>query len=210
MPNHVYTTAHITGPAEVLAEIAKIASEPNNNGILEHYLPLPEGALEERTSTWDNGTTETYQVFSATGYGDAVDLWGSKWGDYDLQCVDYDTTCPKPYVSLRFQSAWSPVTEGYRKLSALLGIEAVLGYEDELQNYLGASAVKGGEVVYVEEYDPDEAEKQPLFTENVPKQPADEDAEDYAERWDEWSEAWNEAWNDLLVACEDNAFAALG
>lgn len=200
MPNHVYTSATIFGPAEALDAIVAIAENDEDKSILEHFLPLPAEALTE--STFGD---RTITVFAEGGYSTAVDLWGSKWADYEVELVDDDRTDTLPSITLRFQSAWNPVVEGYRKLSTLLGISAVLDYEDEGGCFLGASTVANGEVIFEEWYSGEEAEKKPLFTENVPAEPEDSSSDE----WQEWYEAYNEAWNELRVACSDNAFAAL-
>lgn len=206
MPNHIYTTATIFGPTDVLDTIFEIANEATDkSSVLEHYLPLPADALETRTYTKADGTTETHQVFSDTGYSTALELWGSKWADYELE-VSYDGRLdPKPNLGLRFQSAWAPVVEGYRKLSSTLGIDVVLAYEDECSNFLGATAVADGKVVFEQYVDGGDTDKETAFA-DVPAQPENFGSEE----WDAWQEAYSEAWNDLLLACDDNAHAALG
>lgn len=205
MPNHIYTTATIFGPTDVLDKIFEIAENATDKAsVLEHYLPLPADALETRTRTKADGTTETYQVFSDTGYSTALDLWGSKWADYELELVCDDRTDTKPSLTLRFQSAWGPVVEGYRKLSGALGLDAVLSYEDECSNFLGASAIADGQIVFEAYIDGSTVDEHPTFA-DVPAQP-----DEVGDEWDTWQEAFSEAWNDLLVKCEDDAFTALG
>jgi hypothetical protein len=206
MPNHIFTTAHITGPPEALDAIWALAEE--GESVLAHYLPLPESATEEYVITGADGTTTTVGVFSDTGYGTAIELWGSKWADYEVEAWMDDRTDPQPSIMLRFQSAWSPVVEGYQKLSTMLGITVVLTYEDEGRCYLGATAISDGKVVGEDYLTGEAAEKKDLFA-DVPAEPTDYDAADFEERQQEWYEAYNTAWSELLVTCEDNAFEAL-
>lgn len=199
MPNHIYTHATITGPAEALDAIAAIAGADKDRSVLEHYLPLPAEATTERTYTKPDGTTTTTSVFTDNGYTTALALWGSKWADYEVEVADDGRTDAEPYLELRFQSAWSPVVEGYRKLSTLLGITAVLAYEDECGNYLGASAVTGGEVVFERYVDGGDTLAE------VPAEPEDTSSDE----WYAWNDARNDAWNQALNEATDAAFAAL-
>lgn len=212
MPNHIFTTATIFGPTDVLTTIYNLADTDNNDAanpsVLEHYLPLPAEATETTTRTNADGTTTTTSVFTPGGYEQALDLWGSKWGDYELDTIDDSRDAADPSITIRFQSAWAPVVEGYRKLSALLGIDAVLGYEDECGNYLGATAIADGAVVGESYVDSSEVEAHPRFA-DVPAYPEDTDAADYEDKWQAWQEAHSDAWSELLVECEDYAFAVL-
>ena len=202
MPNHIYTTATIFGPTDALTTIHDLAEK--GESVLAHFLPLPAEASETRTSTLPDGTTTTYSVFAEGGYAMALDLWGSKWADYETEVVCDDRTNTDPCLTLRFQSAWSPVVEGYVKLSTMLGITAILGYEDECRNYLGATAVADGKVVGEEYYDGDKVDEHPLFAAVSKDEPGWDSPE-----WDEWQTAYNDAWNELLVECEDHAYDAL-
>lgn len=203
MPNHIYTTATIFGPTDALTTIHDLAD--NGKSVLAHFLPLPADACEERTYTQQDGTTFTSSVFAPGGYEMAVDLWGSKWADYEVEVLNDDRQDAKPSITLRFQSAWSPVVEGYTKLSTMLGITAVLTYEDECHNYLGATGIKDGRVISEEYYDGSKVDEHPLFAE-VPEQPSDWNSDE----WYQWNSDYSEAWSALLVECEDNVWAAIG
>ena len=194
MPNHCYTMADITGPIEVLDALWAHAEQ--DDPILPHYLPLPEGAV-----TADG-------AFAEGGYAAACDLWGSKWGDYDLEPVSDDRNEAEPSITIRFSSAWEPVIVGYCRLSALLGITAVLSYEDEGELFVGSTAITDGKNVGGR--DLDEITLAALETERgVPSFPSDSQAADYEERWQEWVEAHNDVLSELRSDCVEAAYDCL-
>lgn len=203
MPNHVYSHADIIGPSEVLEVIADLAQ--TGSSILQHYLPLPAEASETRTTTFATGKTETYSVFVGSGYETACALWGSKWADYDVELEWGSPERPfdEEYLRVRFNSAWSPVIEGYRKLSELLPIAVVLTYEEESLDYVGGAAIVGGEVLLEERFG-NYAIEGYLKTKHLPAEP-----EWDSDEWSEWHEERVDLISELLGLCEGRTSAAI-
>ena len=199
MPNHVETTITIIGPAEALDQIAALAEAEQS--ILEHFLPLPEGATEVRTGVTADGTPWEYSVFTDNGYAMACKLWGSKWADYDVRLEDDGRTEPTPSITVCCSSAWSPNVEGYRKLSTMLGIAAVLSYKDEGWGFVGASAVVNGEIVSEERFGT-EALDGFANGKGVPSSPPEaKDGEDADEVRDEWWTEYDDACYEARLFC---------
>ena len=203
MPNHVFTQVEITGPPDALDQISKLAQQ--GESILEHYLPLPTDATETISGTTPDGEPYSYSVFTDGGYTTAVKLWGSKWADYGVELISDDAEQGYRSVSIRCQSAWSPVTEGYRKLSEMLGIRATLRCVDEGWCYVGGYAVANGQIVGEYELGDNElhafAEEQGVPTE------ADEGADEEAR--DEWWSKYDTAVEDAATECLERAQEAL-
>lgn len=104
MPNYCWNTTDVTGPAEQITEFhQRVLTEEGDIQICESLLPLPDWA----TKTVDGGS---FTVFANGGYQTAVDLWGSKWGDFSHEVTD----TPGHYV---YQTAWSPITNGLKAIS---------------------------------------------------------------------------------------------
>jgi hypothetical protein len=208
MPNHVYTDITITGPADALNAIAVLAKD--NKSILDHYLPLPDTATKQVSYVGPTGETISYSAYTDGGYSTAVDLWGSKWPDYevDLLCDDRDHDGS---ITVRCQSAWSPLTEGYRKLSALLDIRAVLAYTDEGGCFVGASAVAAGEVVA--DYTLYESAFETALAEagvgDYPRRDDFASDDDHCEAEMAWREAFDIVEGDVLNECRKKVEAVL-
>jgi hypothetical protein len=202
MPNHVYTNTefHTTDP-EQRATLKRLAE--NNESIIAHYVPLPDQYSETKSWTNHNGETFTTSVFTEGGYNAAIDLWGSKWADYELEVMDETPEV----ISIRHQSAWAPSNEGLRKVSAILGITISTSYTEESGEFVGAAIFHKGACIAEEEICGTE------YYEELDKrlvaagQPAECPDWDDDEKWMEWQNERSALEGDILVECEDKAWA---
>jgi hypothetical protein len=209
MPNHVETITTIIGPIEVLDQIAALAADEKS--ILDHFLPLPSEATIKRTGVTPDGEPYEYSVFAngqdggIDGYAAAVALWGSKWGDYDVWLVNDDRNAVRPSITIRNNSAWSPVVEGYRKMSEMLGIAVTLRYVDEGWCYVGAAAVADGRIVAENEFS-DKALDAYAATKGVADRPSPDTDDDAQQEW--WSD-YSDAVEDAADFCDKQVTEAL-
>lgn len=201
MPNHVYSTAEIIGPPKVLDEITKLAE--NGESILKHYFPLPDEAIKTVTFTAPDGTEGSYKVFTDSGYDTACELWGSKWADYNVELFVDARADSDPYIKIKHASAWSPVIEGYRKLSEKLPIAVVLTYQEEGYAYVGAASVAGGQVISESDFT-DGAIDTFLETKGLREAPDFED-----DAWISWISDRDALIDDLIAYCDDNVTTIL-
>jgi hypothetical protein len=195
MPNHVYQTATITGPADVIATLTTMAQE--GQSIIKHYVPLPDDATKEVTHTNPDGTTTTYSAFSDNGYNTALELWGTKWADYDIDLINSTPT----ELNIRFQSAWSPAIEGWRKVSEMTGINLLISYEEEGCGFIGACYIANGTVVADKWYDDGEIDTALAalgFDAVRYPEPEDDENEDYDDRLNAYFDYQHESRQALL------------
>lgn len=107
MPNYCWNVTDVEGPAESVATFhEKVTTEDGSIGFCEKLLPLPEWATETR----DMGGGVTIGVFADGGYQAAVNLWGSKWGDFSHEVIDQ-------LGHYEYQTAWGPITKGIQAIS---------------------------------------------------------------------------------------------
>lgn len=172
MPNWVYTTIKTSSKNEDL--IKKIIEA---GGICNYYMPMPQEirntnspnkiiskedyAIREALGTTSEESqyyTEHFQTqemvdelkakYNAENWYEWAHMyWGTKWGDCDIQ---YDAVADD--LMLRFQSAWSPVTDDIMgELLSQLG-NADYIWEEE-QGFGGQHIFEDGECVSTIEWD---------------------------------------------------------
>ena len=116
MPNHVDNRLTITGDKTELIRFVSATYEGNNDYNFNKLVPLDPRA--SKVVRWEkaDGTEEVFGAFSSKedgfdGYQNAIDVWGTKWGAYDIQAggawneildkEDYHD------ITFHYQSAWS-------------------------------------------------------------------------------------------------------
>ena len=134
MPNHVFQTATLTiADPDVRATIVGLAEK--GESIIKHYFPLPADA--SKLVTTNDGTT--FSAFSDTGHNTAIELWGTKWADYDVALQDVVDNC----VTVSFSSAWGPADIGLARVADLLDIHITLEWQEEQPSDIGAAIIDG-------------------------------------------------------------------
>lgn len=183
MPNWCFTHLTVSGPKKDIDRFARGLEEGKKEGnysILQTYLPCPEElnimsgfySDPERqlelnalyaANTKKHGHASWYD-WNLTNYGSK---WADHFGEYDRdECGEYD--------SLRFQfdTAWSPITEGIRLVSALFPtLVFAMSYDEEAGFYVGAEVHNAGETHFFQQEEPP-----------APEQKDDEDDDDYYDR----------------------------
>ena len=127
MPNHCFNNISITGPSSELEKIWEGLSKYNGEySILRSYAPMPKEL--ENTTDW---------------YEWAMDNWGSKWGDYDVD-INFDET----EISGLYCSAWGPCNEGILKVSALFpDLTFDVDYREDGMEFIGKQVCQNGEEI---------------------------------------------------------------
>jgi len=178
MPNHCWQTLSVVGPmSDVEDFVARVtAASGDDAGIIRAYLPFP-AELEGDPITGSDGTV-LGRAFTTEGYDWCLTNWGTKWGDYDTELVAAaELVNGMGHTYLTFTSAWSPMVEGLRRLSALTPtLKFFLTYREEANEYLGAAVLANGAVVAQHDVEP----------ERIPAYPEDTDDET------EWLDAIDE------------------
>ena len=145
MPNHVISTMKLTFkdkeakdtfladfktvknnlcavvmPCKNIQPLDKDGNEPLSIKLGEHWadMTMPDGSVRKLTDLpWDN------------------DLWGTKWGTYDVEIYEIEDT----YVAMDFNTAWSPI--GVECMQAIVKkynfIEMTYTYHDEGMDFSG-------------------------------------------------------------------------
>lgn len=129
MPNWCMNSVHITGDADIIAEI-EIAA--NDGKLLEYLNPIGE---------WD--------------YAKAIDAWGTKWEvsgadcNVDVMSEEYNQHC----ISLTFDTAWGPPIEALRIASNRLSIQAEASFYEPGMSFVGYYNSEEDDEEEVYEYD---------------------------------------------------------
>lgn len=154
MPNYCYTTIRITGTSSELSRLRKGArgTNPHTDDVcsLKQLVPLDERAEVVVENTNDKGEKVAYSRFAEMerdgfdGYAEALDKWGSKWGD----CETYLHRTKPTRIDGYFTSAWSPCTQLLINLSkefpTLLFAQS---FTEESDAYAGWELIYNGEMV---------------------------------------------------------------
>jgi hypothetical protein len=86
------------------------------------------------------------------GYQNALDVWGSKWGAYDIQPNGawHEVLDKEDYhdITFNYQSAWSPARGLIQRISAQFPTLAFgVWYTEEGMGFAGWELYKGGEEI---------------------------------------------------------------
>ena len=141
MPNHCTNYLQVDGTAEDVKSFMDAVSVPTTHDeeyqICRTLLPLPEDAHK----TIDGGTVS---VFSDTGYDTALRLWGTKWGDYDVQLLESSNPLSANFFYL---TAWSPMTEALVSISQMYpNLTFRQAYIEEGCGFCGGEVIQNGEI----------------------------------------------------------------
>jgi len=206
MPNWCFTQLTVSGPPEDINRFAegleRNKDKDGNYSILSTYLPTPEELLstvagfitdeEKQEALRIQQAANTAKYGHADWYGWRIENYGSKWadsfGEYDRDSLpNYD------HLGFHIDTAWSPITEGIRAVSALFPtLVFQMSYEEEAGFFVGAEVHKAGETLFLEQEEPP-----------CPEQGEDEDD-------DAWYDKISELRSDLRWQIDERADAVSG
>ena len=157
MPNHVDNSLTITGDKTELMRFVSATHEGRNDYNFNKLVPLDPRASKEIRNERPDGTVQVFSAFSNAedgfdGYQNAIDMWGSKWGAYDIQPSGawHEILATEDYheITFSYQSAWSPAGKLIRRISAQFPTLAFgTWYTEEGMGFAGWELYKGGELV---------------------------------------------------------------
>ena len=141
MPNHCENELKVKGPQDELERFKLFAKGiypfgDDKEEILccNNFIPAPKEAIHD---------------YSNVGYDWCIRNWGTKWGCYDIELLEY-----KDLLGYKFLTAWAPakpVIEKMGEMFPLLKFE--LKYWERGMGFKGVLKIKNGEVVFDEEKD---------------------------------------------------------
>ena len=165
MPNHCDNRLTITGDKTELIRFVSATYEGNNNYDFNKLVPLDPRASKEVRFTKEDGTEQVFSAFSSAedgfdGYNNALEMWGTKWGAYDIQPNGawHEVLDKEDYhdITFAYQSAWSPARKLIQRISAQFPTLAFgVWYTEEGMGFCGWELYKGGEQVDERGYDMD-------------------------------------------------------
>jgi hypothetical protein len=157
MPNHVDNRLTITGDKTELMRFVSATHEGGNDYNFNKLVPLDPRASKEIRNERPDGTVQVFSAFSNAedgfdGYQNAIDMWGSKWGAYDIQPSGawHEILATEDYhdITFSYQSAWSPAGKLIRRISAQFPTLAFgTWYTEEGMGFAGWELYKNGELV---------------------------------------------------------------
>jgi hypothetical protein len=157
MPNHVDNRLTITGDKAELIRFVSETYEGDETYNFNKLVPLDPRAGKEVRWEKEDGTMQVFSAFSSAedgfdGYQNAIDMWGTKWGAYDIQAGGawYELLEKEDYhdIAFYYQSAWSPAGKLIRRISAQFPTLAFgTWYTEEGMGFAGWELYKGGELV---------------------------------------------------------------
>lgn len=163
MPNHVDNRLTITGDKTELMRFVSATYEGDENYDFNKLVPLDPRASKVVRWTKEDGTEQVFGAFSSAedgfdGYQNAIDVWGTKWGAYDIQAGGawYEVLDKEEYhdITFNYQSAWSPARKLIQRISAQFPTLAFgVWYTEEGMGFAGWQLCKGGELVDENDYD---------------------------------------------------------
>lgn len=118
MPNWCDNVVEISGKDK--ESIDRVVRAFEAGKLCDEFIPIPEALRDTTSPNRDEVSAE--KLIEETGYSDwysfCVNEWGTKWdvGGDDGYCPGRDSDT---YVTLSFQSAWSPPIGLYEKLEQL-------------------------------------------------------------------------------------------
>jgi hypothetical protein len=163
MPNHVDNRLTITGDKAELIRFVSATYEGDENYNFNKLVPLDPRASKVVRWEKEDGTEQVFGAFSSAeegfdGYQNAIDVWGTKWGAYDIQAGGawYELLEKEDYhdIAFYYQSAWSPAGELMRKISAQFPtLSFGTWFTEEGMGFCGWQLYKGGEEIAENSYD---------------------------------------------------------
>ena len=163
MPNHVDNKLTITGDREELKRFVSATHKGGNDYDFNELVPLDPRASKVVRWEREDGTENVFSAFSTEedgfdGYQNALDVWGTKWGAYDIQpngawqeVLDKDDYHD---ISFSFMSAWSPASGLILRLSAQFPTLAFGSWFTEEGNaFAGWTLHKNGKEIAGNSYD---------------------------------------------------------
>jgi hypothetical protein len=163
MPNHVDNRLTITGDKTELIRFVSATYEGNNDYNFNKLVPLDPRASKEIRNERPDGTVQVFGAFSSAedgfdGYQNAIDVWGTKWGAYDIQAGGawYEILEKEDYhdITFHYQSAWSPARKLIQRISAQFPTLAFgVWYTEEGMGFAGWQLCKNGKLVDENDYD---------------------------------------------------------
>jgi len=152
MPNHCFNDISITGPSSELEKFWEgLSKYKGEYSILRSYVPMPEELENTRAYS------EPVNWLSW-----AMENWGSKWGDYDVD-INFDET----EISGLYCSAWGPCNEGILNVSALFpDLTFRVDYREDGVGFIGRQVCHNGEAIEAWSRDLNEEEMNELVYED--------------------------------------------
>jgi len=157
MPNHVDNRLTITGDKAELKRFVSATHEGGNDYDFNKLVPLDPRASKEVRWAKEDGTEQVFSAFSNAedgfdGYQNALDVWGSKWGAYDIQPNGawHEVLDKEDYhdITFAYQSAWSPARGLIQRISAQFPTLAFgVWYTEEGMGFAGWELYKDGEEI---------------------------------------------------------------
>ena len=157
MPNHVDNRLTITGDKTELIRFVSETHEGGNDYNFNKLVPLDPRASKVVRWEKEDGTEQVFCAFSSAedgfdGYQNAIDVWGTKWGAYDIQPNGawHEVLDKEDYhdITFNYQSAWSPARGLIQRISAHFPTLAFgVWYTEEGMGFAGWELYKGGEEI---------------------------------------------------------------
>ena len=157
MPNHVDNRLTITGDKAELIRFVSETYEGDETYNFNKLVPLDPRASKIVRWEREDGTENVFSAFSTEedgfdGWAHAHEIWGSKWGAYDIQAGGawYELLEKEDYhdIAFYYQSAWSPAGGLIRRISAQFPTLAFgVWYTEEGMGFCGWELYKGGEEI---------------------------------------------------------------
>lgn len=198
MPNWVSTTASVSGSQE---EVQRFIAGIKDARILESYVPCPQ-ELRDTMSGFSNDEEVMEEMrkknadnIAKYGHKDwyewQYEVWGTKWGDCDTH-IEPPTVLDNGVceVSIYFQTAWGPASNGFRLVSALFPtLTFMFEYDEEAGFLAGLEVIKNGETVH-----------EGLYTPCDYKEEVDWDDDKSVEKYENWkNEQSDKIWDEFYM-----------
>lgn len=189
MPNYCNNGLTVKGSGEEMARfVSRVKETLSMDKGLHSWYPLPADATKEVTWERENGDPFTFTAFSDTGYDTALNMWGTKWGDFDTHI----TSESDDEIVIFYQTAWSNADRLVARMSkdypSLIFIEV---FQESGVGFTGYGVYKGGvqESHLIENLE---------FPEYKVDMTDDEEMEFYEKQNDIESDAWDDMY-DLAI-----------
>jgi len=159
MPNHVDNRLTVTGGETELKQFISATHLGENEYDFNKLVPLdPRASKKIVNIIKETGVEQVFSAFADAdtdgfdGYNHACQMWGSKWGAYDIQPSGawHQVLVNGDYrdVAFTYNSAWSPAGELMRRISAQFPtLSFGTWYTEEGMGFCGWELYKDGELI---------------------------------------------------------------
>lgn len=145
MPNWCSNEVSISGKPEVIKQIAEIIQKNPNGFEMNDFVPMPEHLRDTTSGAGSDKFMSALEGDTSIEYDNWYDWslanWGTKWDACD---VYYSVHPSGSFISISYNTAWSPNNSFWTKFSELYPVSIEHRYLEEGMCFIGETEYQDG------------------------------------------------------------------